>query len=231
MRLKTLRNSLIATTAGSMAAMAGVCAWALLGGRTELPSLELPQQPSQVNAIDPSNAATSSIKFDSLLNARFQRPRTEVPINGPSKTVSATPVGFGIQLLGTMIEQTQALALFSDGTGSLDVKGIGQPLNLAPQGVQVESIQPGIATLRYQGKAIKLELAVSTPVRSSASTGDDSDSSSQEDNMPSTNMSANMPTGLMTPVNPDDKPPIGEEDIFAPLPANMDPTRLPEGQP
>lgn len=227
MRLKTLRNSLIATTAGSMVAMVGICAWALLGGRTELPSLKLPQEPTQMNAIDPSNAATSSRKFDSLLNTKFQRPRAEAPVVERSQTASATPVGFGIQLLGTMIEQTQALALFSDGTGSLDVKGIGQPLNLAPPGVQVESIQPGIATLRYQGKAIKLELAVSSPVRSSTPMVDDFDNSNQEVNM----LPATMSTGLMTPLNPNDKPPIGEEDIFAPLPANMDPTRLPEGQP
>lgn len=164
MKLKSLRNTLVATTAVSSALIAGIGVWTFFGPPLDMPSLEVPQVKVSPSDVGQSNLETKKRNFDGLLNVGLQPPRDANFNAAPSPMISNAP-GFSIQLLGTMIDTKRSLAVFRDATGAFDSKGIGQPLELSPEGVKVESIEPGFATLLYAGKLVKLELATSESVK------------------------------------------------------------------
>ena len=57
------------------------------------------------------------------------------------KTISTThTAGSGGHLVGTIIQAEQSLAIVADATGEFDVKGIGESLELSPQGITVEQL-------------------------------------------------------------------------------------------
>ncbi len=164
MKLKSLRNTLVATTAVSSALIAGIGVWTFFGRPLEMPSLEIPQVQLSSSDVGKSDLETKKRNFDGLLSLGLQAPRDANLNAAPSPVISNAP-GFSIQLLGTMIDTKRSLAVFRDASGAFDSKGIGQPLELIPEGVKVESIEPGFATLLYAGKLVKLELATSEAVK------------------------------------------------------------------
>jgi len=163
MKLKSLRNTLVATTAASSALIAGIGVWTFFGRPLEMPSLEVPQANVSPSDVRQSNLETKKRNFEGLLNLALQPPRDANFEATPASMISNAP-GFSILLRGTMIDAKMSLAVFQDASGAFDSKGIGQPLELSPQGVKVESIEPGFATLLYAGKLVKLELATSESV-------------------------------------------------------------------
>jgi hypothetical protein len=61
-------------------------------------------------------------------------------------------------LVGTIIEAEQSLAIVADAKGDFDVKGIGEPLELSPQGITIKTIEPERVTLSYRGRESTIEL-------------------------------------------------------------------------
>ncbi len=226
MRIKPLRNTLMATTGISLAMIVGVCAWALLGGNSMVPEVRIPKADQQTSAISLSDAAIKSKSFEGLWNVTLQNPRNgkTAQVASPS-IVKPAPVGFGILLVGTVIEPSKTLALFRDDRGAFDLKGVGQSLDLVPAGAQVENIEPELATLRYEGREVKLLLAAGTtpgqlfPRVMETMQPNDENSFNPTEPEPE-------PIGMMTPISPDDAVPTGEDDIFAPLPDHLNPYKL-----
>ncbi len=217
MQIKLLRNGLIAITAAAIALIASVGVWALLGNSVKVPEVEIPNL-GPATKITATNTPKEAKSFDGLWNLSLQEPRNTVRAAQAKPMVVQSVAGFAIKLVGTVIEPTQSLGLFRDGRGAFDLKGAGQPLELIPAGVEVASIEPGLATLRYEGREHKLDVkdgaAFTTGVNRSMTPPPPSPEFEPE--MP--------PVGMMTPMNPNEVVPSGEEDIFAPLPRNMDPT-------
>ena len=224
MQIKTLRNALIGTTGTAIAMLAGVGAWTLFWGSVGVPHVEIPIASQQFSSGETANASKSIKSFDGLWNLTLQEPRTAKPIpKAAPSVVQQASSGFGIKLVGTVIETSQSLGLFRDDRGAFDLKGVGQALELVPAGAQVANIEPGIATLRYEGKELKLPMDAGTS--SAPGFAGMRGAPVMQPQESDQNMMQSEPVGMMMPMNPTDAAPEGEEDIFAPLPANMDPTR------
>ena len=63
-----------------------------------------------------------------------------------------------LSLVGTIIESNKSLAIIADPNGGFDVKGVGEMLEIAPDGIVITSIQSGQVTLEHQGKTTTLSL-------------------------------------------------------------------------
>jgi hypothetical protein len=228
MRVKSLRNVLKITTAATIALIAGVGAWAWLGNSRDVPALDHPirgQLPATEVVSSPSSEAK---KFDGLWDLALQGPR-EIRRPEPIQPTIVPQVApnFGIKLVGTVIDPKQTLGLFRDDRGAFDLKGAGQPLDLMPAGAKVASVESEIATLVYDGREVRLELAsAAAPVSQvqGVGAGIQSKSSSVPPDQNTALAAEPAPYGMMAPMNPGDAVSPGEEDIFAPLPAHMDPT-------
>ncbi len=224
MRIQSLRNILMATTGISVAMIAGVGVWTLLGGSSDLPEVSIPpadQQPPTTAVTVPAKAPQS---FDGLWNLSMQGPRNELPrkMTAPAIAPPTTP-SFGILLVGTVIESNKSLGLFRDGLGYFDLKGVGEPLELTPTGAQVSNIEPEFATLRYEGRDVKLPLvAGTTPAPlSPGDSGTMLGTPSMDEN--TMNPTEEEPVSMMTPMSPTDAAPVDADDIFAPLPDHLNP--------
>ena len=227
MQIKWLRNALIGTTGIAVAMMVAVGAWVLFGGTHEVPKVIVPALGQPSTAIPSTITANTAKSFDRLWNLSLQEPRNAPSIQTGATVVSQAGKGFGIKLVGTMIDASESLALFCDDRWAFDLKGVGQTLELTPPGVQIASIEPGLATLRHGGTEMHLRLdAGVASAQSSAALYGASNSAQPNDENPD-NVTQREPVSSMSPMSPADAvPPEGKEDIFAPLPENMDPTRI-----
>jgi hypothetical protein len=54
--------------------------------------------------------------------------------------------------VGTVIEQGRSVAILMDQQGKIDLKPVGDTLELNPQGIRVEAIAQEEVTLNYQGR-------------------------------------------------------------------------------
>ena len=63
-----------------------------------------------------------------------------------------------LTLVGTIIDSDQSLAIVSDATGKFDIKGVGDSLELTPEGVQIQEIASEQVKLEYQGNESTLRL-------------------------------------------------------------------------
>ncbi len=230
MKIKPLRNALMATTGISLAMTAGVGAWSLFGGTGTIPNVNIPAAGQQSSAANATNTAKVTKSFEGLWNVALQEPRNGKPaqVASPASVTPAT-AGFGILLVGTVIEPTKTLALFRDVRGAFDLKGVGQPLDLVPAGAQVENIEPGLATLRYEGREVKLALSAgTTPAQlSPGARGMMNGTQPNEENSEMQMQPEPEPMEMMTPMGAADAAPTGTDDIFAPLPDHLNPYKLP----
>ena len=165
MQIHSLRKALIATTVVSTVLIAMVGLWAILGSPSETSGLNPTDPTLMANSTAMANStgmpafAVPKRNFDRLWNRALQPPQDPNLLSAMPSQNAVTSTDFSIQLLGTMIEPAQSIALFRDATGAVDAKGIGQPLKLLPEGVQVVSIEPRVATLSYAGRHLRIELA------------------------------------------------------------------------
>ena len=63
----------------------------------------------------------------------------------------------GLQLVGTMVEGGRSLAIFTDASGKIDLKGVGETLELSPD-KRVESIEFAQVTISEQGRPTVLRV-------------------------------------------------------------------------
>ena len=63
----------------------------------------------------------------------------------------------GLRLVGTMLEDGRSLAVFMNASGEIDLKGVGETLELAP-GTRLDRIDPTEVTVSIQGRATTFRL-------------------------------------------------------------------------
>ena len=87
-------------------------------------------------------------------------PSIKTPLSPPKKSIAQPkrPSGPKFKLVGTVIDSQSPVAILMDADGKTDAKGVGDPLNLTPKGVTIESIQAQQVTLRYLGKPTVLTM-------------------------------------------------------------------------
>ena len=168
MDVTTQRRSLGILAAGLLAGAVGAVGWSLSGlkrdsgavssGPRAAPLTEFSKQPS-TTSFDESVAARS------LRRPLFDpppQPPTPAPKPAPKVVERPTPPPsipkLDVTLVGTIIQPEQSLAIVADALGEFDVKGIGESLELSPQGITVERIESERVTLRYQGRQSTIEL-------------------------------------------------------------------------
>ncbi len=222
MQLSQVKKALMAATAVSGFAIAGLAVWAFWEQPVELDET--------IHNAGGSLGATSGVvespkperDFGKLSSMLLRGPRVAETITAPVEAGTVAPVqpAFSIKLLGTVVDQGRTLGLFQDSAGGFDVKSVGESLELVPQGVQIASLEVGKALVRYSGKEIDLRLSsggIVTP---------------QPVQPPQPMMDGEMPSPspqtFQSPVQPYVMPPAtansgtSADDIFSPLPANMD---------
>jgi hypothetical protein len=69
----------------------------------------------------------------------------------------AVPDAGGLRLVGTMLEDGRSMAIFTDATGKVDFKAVGETLDLSP-GARVDQIELTQVTISEQGRATVLRL-------------------------------------------------------------------------
>ena len=82
---------------------------------------------------------------------------SQLPPHHPSRNLQQFPAPkpgpkLDLSLVGTIIESNKSLAIIADPNGGFDVKGVGEMLEIAPDGIVITSIQSGQVTLEHQGK-------------------------------------------------------------------------------
>jgi hypothetical protein len=63
-----------------------------------------------------------------------------------------------VRLIGTILEAGHSVAVFLGPAGEVDIKSVGDDLEIAPTGMRVEEIRLASVTLSYRGKSLTLEL-------------------------------------------------------------------------
>ena len=157
----TQRRCLTALAGTLMLGAVGAGAWSLSG---------LPQMTQQSDSTDQpiSIPATTDVETNqanddpSLLNLSLRGPLEDAPtpsprVTPPKRTVIPTPKPpaaprLNFVILGTIIDPQQSLAIVADQENNFDVKGVGETLDLTPEGVSIDKIDSGQVTLVYEGK-------------------------------------------------------------------------------
>jgi hypothetical protein len=169
------------------AATVGAAGWSLRGLDGDVTVVPPAERTMSLN--EPATERSDST-FDNAVAARaLRRPLFDPPPPPPAPTpepkpqpepkptVARTPTPpkpptLEVTLVGTIIEAGQSLAIVADANGDFDVKGIGEPLELSPQGIKIEKIEPEQVTVSYQGRESTITLdrsaAADRPARSRA---------------------------------------------------------------
>ena len=93
--------------------------------------------------------------YDPPPPAQEEKPKKKDPTK--KRRREAVAEGGGLRLVGTMLENGRSLAIFTDATGKVDFKGVGETLELAP-GTRVDLIELKQVTISEQGRATVLRL-------------------------------------------------------------------------
>lgn len=244
MQLSQVKKMLVAATLASGVAIAGLAVWAFweptveIEGSGTIASGMPGSTPGVVTSAKPER------DFSKLSGMLLRGPRAAEMATAPVETAPVIPTTppFSIKLLGTIIDQGRALGLFQDAAGGFDVKAAGESLELVPNGVQIASIDVGKALVRYSGKEIDLKLDAGGIVTPPPQPQTQVPPMAEEGMFDSTPPAAMPPPAqpFAMPVMPSNSG-VPADDIFAPLPANMDisnpanfggvPTGNPNGQP
>lgn len=163
MDLSTQRRCLGAITGGLLLGAVGAVAWSFSG-----------IDPSDINprsrSIRPRRADTAAVErrvLEDRIAAQSLRAPLYDPPPPPVRAADAAPrrepaspptAPLEVTLVGTIIQTDQNLAILADSSGKFDVKGIGETLELSPQGITVENIKSEQVTLRFQGRQSTLQL-------------------------------------------------------------------------
>ncbi len=177
MDITTQRRCLGLTAACLTAATVGAAGWSLRGMDGDVTAVA-PVQPAM--RLDEPPVEPTESTFDHSIAARtlqgplFDPPPPPPPTPKPKpkpepkptveeKPSPPKPPTLEITLVGTIIEAEQSLAIVADAGGEFDVKGVGESLELSPQGITIKTIEPERVTVSYQGRESTIELDRSAP--------------------------------------------------------------------
>lgn len=157
----TQQRRLLTTAAGGLLLCAiGAGAWSFTDvASTQKTSQNRKAQSAVVDPIESQDTATQprvdfSTKLTRTLYDAPPPPPKPVVVTPSPKPVPKPirPPKLELTLVGTIIEPDSRIAMISDVTGKVDIKGVGEPLELSPEGVTVQEIKSEQVTLRYNGK-------------------------------------------------------------------------------
>ncbi len=163
MDITTQRRCLGTLAGGLFAGTVAVVAWSFSG-------IDSPSEVRGENRsrnVGPAIAETDMPSFDDRIAAQSLRaplydapapPPAARPPQPPPKPAPRPKTGLDVTLVGTIIESNQSFAILADSMGKFDIKGIGESLELSPQGMTVESIEAEQVTLEYQGRQSTVQL-------------------------------------------------------------------------
>ena len=165
MDLVTQRRCLTGLAGALLAGTAGAIAWSV--SAIELPETSASMSPStNLPAAVPSGVSDSAVddaRFDSLeLRSPLYDPSPpQRPVVKPPRPV--TPPApkkptLSVTLVGTVIDNDGRLAILADPSGKFDVKGVGESLELTPDGMTVKKIESESVTLEYNGRTLNVPL-------------------------------------------------------------------------
>lgn len=166
MDVTTLRRSLNLIAAGLLAGTVGAVGWSLSGPGIEtgpvVASTEATTVATELRPADVDATTQNELSARALRRPLYDPPPQPVVAAPPqTKEVKPAPAPLPpleVTLVGTMIEADQRLAIIADAKGEFDVKGVGESLELSPQGITVEQIESERVTLRYQGRTSTVQL-------------------------------------------------------------------------
>ena len=164
MELQRQRQYLMLATVCLMILSAGMVYWsasAIDESESVLPS----SQPS------PTAGSKTTEKTEFKITATMTQRKLRAPLYDPEPAppVSTKPVApapprpkpepkLDLTLVGTIIESDKSLAIIADANGQFDVKGVGDILEIAPDGIAIANIKSEQVTLTYLGKSTVLML-------------------------------------------------------------------------
>ena len=153
------RRYLNLTAAGFLAAAGGVAAWTFSDiDETNATASDGGVNQSAVATIEPpsTDLPADRVAAQSLRGPLYDPPPPAPPRPQPPPRVAPPKVQaapkLDVTLVGTISEPDQSMAIIADATGNFDIKGVGEPLELTPQGMVVETIDSEQVTLKYQGR-------------------------------------------------------------------------------
>ena len=91
-----------------------------------------------------------------LYDPPVKTPTPEI-VKPPSLRPRPTPK-LDLTLVGTIINADQSLAIIADASGQFDVKGVGESLEISPEGIVIAQIEAEQVHLNYQGQSAQLQL-------------------------------------------------------------------------
>lgn len=175
MDVTTQRRCLRAIAGGLILTTAGTIVWSLTAVDSTTSNDPAAGAP-QVAAATPEEVASATdqrIVLRPLRGPLYDPPPPPAPAPKPvvpqrREPTPPPPPPLELTLVGTIIEPDQSLAILSDATGNFDVKGIGEPLELSPEGVTLQTIESEQVTLQYRGRKSTVQLDRSKPKKAKA---------------------------------------------------------------
>jgi len=160
MLVHRLRLWLPVLSMAMFAASAAVLAWAVLAPchvRTSPPASHLAAKLDV--PLSDQVETTSLADFEPLFARRFQRPLFDPPpveVLPPVKKVIPPPP---VKLVATMPEPNGGRAMFSDTSGKIFLRGVGDEIKGANSSAEVTEITAEHVVLRHEGQDITLKLS------------------------------------------------------------------------
>jgi type II secretory pathway component PulC len=168
MDVTTQRRFLGAIASGLMVGAAGTVLWSLSG----IAESNVAADPNRSQQMQPAIPEKSVQPLDDRVVAQSLRgplydppPPTAPPLVPRRESASPSRSQLDLTLVGTIIESDQSLAILADSSGKFDVKGIGESLELSPQGVTLQGIESEQVTIQYQGRksTVRLDRSLKKP--------------------------------------------------------------------
>lgn len=164
MSVKALRLTLRSLTALMVIGAAAVLFWSVTIAEAEPASVPgvtgtAKRQPARIQEVVPLE------DFEPFLEKRLRTraPKAEPPPERRSVTATRAAQSLDIALLGTILEQGRSKAILVGPDGEIELKGVGDSLDITPAGVEVKEIQFASVTLLYRGQTVKLEVESEAP--------------------------------------------------------------------
>lgn len=164
MELQRQRQYLTLATVCLLVLSAGMVYWSV--SAIDESGFVLPRvQPS------PTTGSNTTGKTEFKITTTMTQRKLRAPLYDPEPAppVSTKPVvpaaprpkpepKLNLTLVGTIIESDKSLAIIADANGQFDVKGVGDTLEIDPDGIAITNIKSEQVTLTYRGKSTVLML-------------------------------------------------------------------------
>ncbi len=131
---------------------------------------------SSTLTVETAPASRTLDDFADVWSRPYQRPLVDppppapVPLPKPAAPVRQAPQPVPppappdpqVQLVGTIIEQGRSIAIITDQTGKIDMKGEGETLNLSPGDIRIDRIDSQEVAVTYCGHQLTLTMQKSS---------------------------------------------------------------------